>query len=66
MCVCVLTQCANSGHCACFTLAKCGLLTKNGHTRGPLLVLASELDSLYLKTQELTIKLGGRLSLLLV
>ncbi len=66
MCVCVcacvreraytLTQCAKSGHCACSTHAKCGLLTKSEHTRGPLLVLTSDLDSSSLKTQELTIK----------
>ncbi len=63
VCVCVyervLTQCAKSGHCACSTHAKCGLSTKSGHTAGPLLVLASDLDSSSLKTQELTIKLWG-------
>ncbi len=55
----VLTQCANSGHCACSTHAKCGLLAKSGHTRGPLLVLASDSDSSSFKTQESTIKLWG-------
>ncbi len=56
-CVCgggegVLTQCANSGHCACSTHAKCVLSTNSKHTRGPLLVLASDSDSSSLKTQE--------------
>ncbi len=63
VCVCVcaraLTQCATSGHCACSTHAKCGPLTTRGHTRVPLLVLASDLDSSSLKTQDLTIKLWG-------
>ncbi len=57
VCVCVFTQCANSRHCACSTHAKCVLSTKSGHTRGPLLVLTSDLDSSSSKTQELTIKL---------
>ncbi len=48
--VCVLTQCANSWHCAYSTHAKCGLSTKSEHNRGPLLVLASDLDSSSLKT----------------
>ncbi len=65
MCVCVLTQCAKSGHYACSTHAKCGPSTKSGHTRGPRLILASDLDASSLKTQELTIKLWGSLSPLL-
>ncbi len=31
VCVCTLTQCANSGYYACSTHAKCGLSTKSGH-----------------------------------
>ncbi len=53
VCVCVhacaLTQCAKSGHCACSTHAKCGPLTKSGHTRGPLLALKLFLESFYIR-----------------
>ncbi len=59
---CVLTRCANSGHCACSTHAKCGPSTKRRHTWGPMLVLASDVDSSFSKTQELTIKLWGSLT----
>ncbi len=69
VCVCararVLTQCAESGHCACSTHAKCGLSAKSAHTWGLLLVLTSDLNSSPLKTQELTIKLWSSQSLLL-
>ncbi len=62
---CVLTQCAKSEHCACSTHVKCSPSTKSGYTRGPLLVLISDLESPPLKTQELTLKLWGSLSPLL-
>ncbi len=61
----VCIRCAKSGHCACSTQTRCGPSTKSGHTRGPLLVLASDLDSSSLKTEELTLKLWGSLSPLL-
>ncbi len=59
MCARALTQCAKSGHCACSTHAKSGPLTKSGHTRGLLLVLASVSNSSSLKTQEMIIQLWG-------
>ncbi len=59
VCVCVLTQFASSGHCACSTHAKCGLSTKSGHTRSPLLVLASDSDSSSLKTPGIDHKIMG-------
>ncbi len=68
VCVCVCARAcvraclhdvpAKGGHCACSTHVKCRPSTKSRHIRGPLLVLASDLDSSSLKTQ-LTIKLWG-------